>query len=131
MLGEDIFFESYATGLGIIGQEVDAVAGAYGNQALELPFGLGFNVFQKGKFAAQNLDEEIAIATGGLKKAAIEPERLIAHQVEHSVYLPRISEHLAMVSHPLAAFNLGFVFVCCGHKKSVKLSVWNGGSAKP
>ena len=31
VLGEDIFFESYATGLGVVGQEVDAVAGAYGN----------------------------------------------------------------------------------------------------
>jgi hypothetical protein len=27
-----------------------------------------------------------------------------------------------MVSHPLAAFDLGFkVFVCCGHKKIVEL----------
>lgn len=52
MLGEDILFESCAAGLSVVRQDVDAVARAYCNQAFELPFSLGFNVFQKGKFAA-------------------------------------------------------------------------------
>ena len=119
MLGEDILFQSCAASLGVVGQDVDAVAGAHGDEALELPFRLGFDVFQKGEFAAQNLDEEVAVAASGLKEAAVEPEGLVAHQVEHSVHLPWIGEHLAMVSHPLAAFDLFCVFVA-GHKKS-----WN------
>ena len=119
MLGEDVLFQSGAAGLGVVGQDVDAVAGADGDEALELPFGLGFDVLQKGEFAAEDFDEEVAIAAGGLKEAAVEPERLVAHQVEHSVHLAGIGEHLAMVSHPLAAFDLIRVFVC-RHKKS-----WN------
>ena len=85
------------TSVGVVGQDVNAIAGAYGNQALELPFRLGFDVLQKGEFAAQNLDKEIPIAAG------------------------RIGEHLAMVSHPLAAFDLFCVFVLYGHKKIVEL----------
>ena len=53
-----------------------------------------------------NFNEEIAVAAGRLKKAAVEPKRLVAHQVEHGVHFARIGEHLAMVSHPLAAFDL-------------------------
>ena len=111
--------QPFTTSLGVVGQDVNAIAGAYGNQALEFPFSWGFDVLQKGEFAAQNLDEEIAVAAGRLKKAAVEPERLVAHQVEHSVHLAWIGEHLAMVSHPLAAFDLFCVFVV-RHKKS-----WN------
>ena len=106
MLGKDILFESCAAGFSVVGQNVDAVAGAHGNEALELPFRLGFDVFQKGKFAAQNLDKEIAIAAGRLKEATVEPEGLVAHKVEHSIHFSWIGEHLAMVSHPLAAFDL-------------------------
>ena len=118
-MGEDILFESCAARFSVVGQDVDAVAGTHGNEALELPFGLRFNVFQKGEFAAQNLNEEIAVAAGGLEEAAVEPEGLVAHQIEHGVHLSWIGEHLAMVSHPLAAFDLFCVFVI-GHKKS-----WN------
>ncbi len=120
MLRENVLFQSCTAGLGVVGQDVDAVAGTDGNEALKLPFRWGFNVLQKGKFAAENLDEEVAVAAGGLKEAAVEPERLVAHEVEHGVHLAWIGEHLAMVSHSLAAFNLFCVFVCCGHKKS-----WN------
>ena len=111
--------QPFTTSLGIVGQDVNAIAGTYGNQALELPFRLGFDVLQKGEFAAQNLDKEIPVTAGRLKEAAVEPKRLVAHQVEHSVHLARIGEHLAMVSHPLAAFDLFCVFVV-RHKKS-----WN------
>ena len=98
--------QPFTTSLGIVGQDVNAIAGAYGNQAFELPFRWGFDVLQEGEFAVQNLDKEIAVAAGRLKKAAVEPERLVAYQVEHGVHLARIGEHLAMVSHPLAAFDL-------------------------
>ncbi len=111
--------QPFTTSLGIVGQDVNAIAGAYGNQAFELPFPWGFDVLQEGEFAAQNLNKEIAVAAGRLKKAAVEPERLVAHQVEHGVHLAWIGEHLAMVSHPLAAFDLFCVFVV-RHKKS-----WN------
>ena len=67
----------------------------------------------------QDFDEEIPVATGRFKKAAVEPERLVAHQVEHGVHLAWIGEHFAIVSHPLAAFDLFCVFVV-RHKKS-----WN------
>ena len=108
------------TSLGIVGQDVDAVAGSNGNQALELPFHLGFNVLQKGEFATEDFDKEIPVAAGGFEEAAVEPERLVAHQVEHSVHLSWIGEHLAMVSHSLAAFDLFCVFVTW-HKKIVEL----------
>ena len=108
------------TSLSIVGQDVNAIAGAYGDQALKLPLGGGFDVIQKGKFAAQNLDEKIPVTTGRFKKAAVKSKRLVAHQVEHGVHLARIGEHLAMVSHPLAAFDLFCVFVA-GHKKIVEL----------
>ena len=111
--------KSFTASLDVVGQDVNTIAGAHGDQALELPFDWCFIVFQKGKFTAQNLDKEIAVAAGRLKKAAVEPKRLVAHQVEHGVHLARIGEHLAMVSHPLAAFDLFCVFVA-GHKKS-----WN------
>ena len=108
VLREDVLFQSGAADLGVVGQDVDAVAGADGDEALELPFGLGFEVLQKGEFAAEDFDEEVALSAGGLEEAAVEPERLVAHEVEHSVHLARIGEHLAMVSHPLAALDLGF-----------------------
>ena len=111
--------QSLTASLGIVGQDVDAIAGANGNQALKLPLGGGFDVIQKGKFAAQNLDEEIPVTAGRFEEAAVEPKRLVAHQVEHRVHLAWIGKHLAMVSHPLAAFDLFCVFVT-GHKKS-----WN------
>ena len=111
--------QPFTTSLGIVGQDVNAIAGAYGNQAFELPFRWGFDVLQEGEFAAQNLNKEIAVAAGRLKKAAVEPERLVAYQVKHGVHLAWIGEHLAMVSHPLAAFDLFCVFVV-RHKKS-----WN------
>ena len=111
--------KSLMASLGVVGQDVDAIAGAYGNQAFELPFRLGFNVFQKGEFAAQNFYQEIAVAAGRLKETAVEPKGLVAHKVEHSVHLAWISEHLAVVSHSLAAFDLFCVFVV-RHKKS-----WN------
>lgn len=120
VLGEDVLLKSGAAGLGVVGEDVDAVAGADGDEALELPFGLGFEVLQKGEFAAEDFDEEVAVAAGGLEEAAVEPERLVAHEVEHGVHLSRIGEHLAMVSHPLAAFDLFCVFVV-GHKKIVEL----------
>lgn len=104
--------------LGIVGQDVDAITGTHGNQALELPFHLGFNVLQKGKFATEDFDKEIPVAAGGFEEAAVEPERLIAHQVEHGVHLAWIGEHLAMVSHPLAAFDLGLLLFLFGHKKT-------------
>ena len=118
MLGEDVLFQSGAAGLGVVGEDVDAVAGADGDEALELPFGLGFEVLQKGEFAAEDFDEEVAVAAGGLEEAAVEPERLVAHEVEHSVHLSWIGEHLAMVSHPLAALDLGFSLFLFGHKKT-------------
>lgn len=52
VLGEDVGLQSGAAGRGVVGQDVDAIAGTHGNQALELPFRLGFGVLQKGKFAA-------------------------------------------------------------------------------
>lgn len=112
--------QSLTAGLGVVGQDVDAVAGANGNQALKLPFGLGFEVLQKGKFAAQDFDEEIPVAAGGFEEAAVKSKRLIAHEVEHGVHLAGIGEHLAVVSHPLAAFDLFCVFVTW-HKKIVEL----------
>ena len=118
VLGEDVLFQSGAAGLGVVRQDVDAVAGADGDEALELPFGLGFGVLQKGEFAAEDFDEEVAVATGGLEESAVEPERLVAHEVEHSVHLARIGEHLAMVSHSLAAFDLGLLLFLFGHKKT-------------
>ena len=118
------------TSLGIVGQNVNAIAGAYGNQALELPLGWSFDVIQKGEFAAQNLDKEIPVTTGRLKKAAVDPERLVAHQVEHGIHLARIGEHLAMVSHPLAAFDLFCVFVAW-HKKSWNFSYAYLGVPRP
>ncbi len=131
MLGEDVLLKSGAAGLGVVGQDVNAVAGADGDEALELPFGLGFGVLQKGEFAAQDFDEEVAVAAGGLEEAAVEPERLVAHEVEHGVHLARIGEHLAMVSHPLAAFDLSCVFVCCGHKKSWNFNYAHLGVPRP
>ncbi len=119
MLRENVLFQSGAAGLDVVGKDVDAVAGADGDEALELPVGLGFDILQKGEFAAEDFDEEVAVAAGGLEEAAVEPERLVAHEVEHGVHLAWIGEHLAMVCHPLAAFDLFWVFVAW-HKKS-----WN------
>ena len=82
MLGEDVLLKSGTAGLGVVGKDVDAVAGADGDETLELPFGLGFEVLQKGEFAAEDLDEEVAVAAGGFEEAAVEPEGLIAHEVE-------------------------------------------------
>ena len=106
VLREDVLFQSGAAGLGVVGQDVNAIAGAYGNQAFELPFRWGFDVLQEGEFAAQNLNKEIAVAAGRLKKAAVEPERLVAYQVKHGVHLAWIGEYLAMVGHPLATLDL-------------------------
>ena len=119
-----------AAGFGVVGQDVDAVAGSYGDKALELPVGRGFDILQKGKFAAEDFDEEVAVAAGGLEEAAVEPERLIAHQVEHSVHLAGIGEHLAMVSHSLATFDLFCVFVV-RHKKSWNFAYVHLGVPRP
>ena len=130
MLGEDVGLQSGAAGLSVVGQDVDAVAGAGGDEALELPVGRGFEVLQEGEFAAEDFDEEVAIAAGGLEEAAVEPERLVAHEVEHSVHLARIGEHLAVVSHPLAAFDLFCVFVV-RHKKSWNFAYAHLGVPRP
>ncbi len=129
MLGEDVLLKSCAAGFGVVGKDVDAVAGSDGDEALELPFGLGFGVLQKGEFAAEDFDEEVAVAAGGLEEAAVEPERLVAHEVEHSVHLAGIGEHLAMVSYPLAAFDL-FCVLVIEHKKSVNFCL-DRGSRQP
>ena len=129
-MGEDVLLKSGAAGLGVVGQDVNAVAGADGDEALEFPFGLGFDILQKGEFAAKNLDEEVAVAAGGLEEAAVEPERLIAHEVEHGVHLARIGEHLAVVSHSLAAFDLFCVFVV-RHKKSWNFAYAHLGVPRP
>ena len=78
-LGEDVSLQSGAAGLGVVGEDVDAVAGSDGDEALELPVGRGFEILQKGEFAAEDLDEEVSVAAGGLEEAAVEPERLVAH----------------------------------------------------
>ena len=52
VLGEDVLFQSGAAGLCVVGEDVDTVAGADGDEALELPVGLGFDILQKGEFAA-------------------------------------------------------------------------------
>ena len=122
--------QPFSAGLGIIGQDVNTIARAHCNKALELPFCLGerdrsgakshnrqFDRLKQRQFPPQYLDKEIAVATGRLKKATVEPERLVAHQVKHSVHLPWIGEHLAMLSHPLAALDLYFYIFLCGHKK--------------
>ncbi|MBQ7540183.1 MAG: hypothetical protein IJT13_03560, partial [Bacteroidaceae bacterium] len=41
VLREDVLFQSGAAGLGVVGQDVDAVAGSDGDEALELPVGRG------------------------------------------------------------------------------------------
>ena len=78
----------------------------------------------------KNLNEKIAVTAGRLKEAAVEPERLVAHQVEHGVHLAWIGEHLAMVSHPLAAFDLFCVFVV-RHKKSWNFAYAHLGVPRP
>ena len=120
MSGEYVLLKSGAAGLGVVGQDVNAVAGADGDEALELPFSLGFDILQKGEFATEDFDEEVAVAAGGLEESAVEPEGLVAHKVEHGVHLAGIGEHFAVVSHPLAAFDLFCVFVAW-HKKIVEL----------
>ena len=52
------------------------------------------------------------------------------YQVEHSVHLARIGEHLAMVSHSLAAFDLFCVFVV-RHKKSWNFAYASLGVPRP
>ena len=78
----------------------------------------------------QNLNEKIGLAAGGLKETAVEPEGLVAYQVEHGVHLAGIGEHLAMVSHPLAAFDLFCVFVV-RHKKSWNFAYAHLGVPRP
>ncbi len=116
-MGKDILFQSCAARFSVVGQDVDAVAGADGDEALELPVGRGFDILQKGEFAAEDFNEEVAVAAGGLEESAVEPERLVAHEVEHGVHLTGIGEHLAVVSHPLAALDLGFRVLVVEHKK--------------
>lgn len=123
--------QPFTASLGVVGQNVDAIAGAYGNQALELPFGLGFEVLQKGEFAAEDFDEEVAVAAGGLEEAAVEPEGLVAHEIKHGIHLAGIGEHLAMVSHPLAAFDLGFRVFVVRHKKSWNFAYAHLGVPRP
>ena len=110
----------FTTSLSVVGQDVNAIAGADGDEALELPVGRGFDILQKGEFATEDFDEEVAVAAGGLEESAVEPEGLVAHKVEHGVHLAGIGEHFAVVSHPLAAFDLFCVFVAW-HKKIVEL----------
>ena len=110
-----------ATCFGVIGKQLYSIARTNGNKALELPFVLRLQIFYQRQFASQNLGKEIAVAAGGLKETAVEPKGLVAHKVEHGVHLAWIGEHLAMVSHPLAAFDLFCVFVCSGHIKIVEL----------
>ena len=70
VLGEDILFESCTTRFSVVGQDVDAVAGADGDEALKLPFGMGFDVLQKGDFATEDFKEEAAVAAGGVEESA-------------------------------------------------------------
>ena len=60
VLGEDVGLQSGAAGFGIVGEDVDAVAGADGDEALELPVGRGFEVLQKGEFATEDISGNIS-----------------------------------------------------------------------
>ena len=106
---------------GVVLEQLDAIAGTHGDEAAEFPVGGRLYILQKGEFAAQNFNKEIAVTAGGLEEAAVEPVGLVAHQVEHSVHLAGIGEHLAVLCHPLAALDLRFRVFVAGHKKIVEL----------
>ena len=88
-------------------------------QTFEFHFSMGFNISSEGRVSGEEFRYKNCHYRRQTQGSVCEPKRLVAHQIEHSVHFPWIGEHLAMVSHPLAAFDLFCVFDT-GHKKS-----WN------
>ena len=92
-------------------QQLDAIQAAHGQHRvlliLQLRILLGLRPpAAHSQLAPQYLNQKIPVAARGFQKAAVYPLRLRLHQVEHGVHLTRMGEHLAVVHHPLARFNL-------------------------
>ena len=98
-----------AAGGDVIGEDVDAVEGGEGAEGLAAEAGgvvaaagLGAG---GGKFAAEDLDEEVAVAAGGLEEAGADVGALGGDEVAHVADEPIRGEDLPVVPHPFAGLD--------------------------
>lgn len=109
-----------AAGGNVVGENVDAVEGGEGAESLAAEagcicaaIGLGAG---GGEFAAENLDQKVAIAAGRFKEAGADVSALGGHQVTHIANEPIGGEDLPMVSHTFAGLDdFLFRFFGLGH----------------
>jgi len=102
VLSEDL--QQIRAALGdVVSQKFDPIDAHQREYCVVLPLEVGFTVleFHGGEFAAQNLYKKIAAPARRLQKAGVNTQRLILHQVKHSLDHPIGGEHLPMVGDAL------------------------------
>ena len=98
-----------AAGGDVVGEDVDAVEGGEGAKGLAAETG-GVRAAAGqgtggGELAAEDLDEEVAVAAGGFKEAGADIGALSGHQVTHIADEPIGGENLPVVPHTLAGLD--------------------------
>ena len=112
VLLREVVQEAFPASLGIIGQELDAVYAGYGPDGIVLVLKLGilpgFDAgLADGEFAAENLNEEVAVTASGFQETGVYPLRLRLHKVQHGIHLPGIGKYLPVSGHPVPGLDLG------------------------
>ena len=98
-----------AAGGDVIGEDVDAVEGGEGAEGLAAEAGGVVAAAGQGtgggELAAEDLDEEVAVAAGGLQEAGADVGALGGHQVAHVADEPIGGENLPVVPHTFAGLD--------------------------
>ena len=91
----------------VVGQQVDAVEAADGQNRVTFPFVAVAGVpFVDGEqFAPEHFGKEVAVAAGGFEKARVDAFALVGDEVEHVVDQARGGEDLTMVDDALTRFH--------------------------
>ena len=112
VLLREVVQEPFPTGGGVVGENLDPVDAGDCPDGVMLVLDLGILPgFDAGladrEFAAENLDEEVAVTASRLQETGVYPLRLRLHKVEHRVHLAGVREHLAVSRHPFLGLDLG------------------------
>ena len=100
------------TGIRIVRQEFDTVDTGHCQYGIFLVLQLCvFSGFDAGladsEFAAENLNEEVAVSACGFQETGIEPLRFRFDKVQHGIHLTGIGKYLPVCGHPVLGLDLG------------------------
>ena len=104
--------KAFPAGRGIIGQKFDTIDAGNGPDGIVLILELGILLcfdasLADCEFAAENLNEEVAVTASRFQETGIEPLRLRFYKVQHGIHLPGIGKYLPVSGHPFLGLDLG------------------------